>query len=662
MAVTRIEILQRRPYADGRSFGNTGSYERIDAIAHYCVDPGHEINKLITDLNLATTGSDGLVHFSGDLTLLQPFDPSAGNRALLLAVPNRGRRMLTHINIGQVPITPSAKIEPGDGFLFEEGWTIAWTGWQCDVPRDSTGARIGLEAPQVPLHARGPRDKMQLRLQVNHDHECLPLTDQHVGDLGRHRPIQPLDLEDPEATLMVRDSIYAVPKILPRDCWRFALVEGDKVIEDPEHVWLRGGFRAGLIYDLLYQPRDCPVVGAGLLATRDMAGWLRRDPQSPTADRLDHVIGEGISQCGRFWRTFIYLGLNQTDTDQPAVDGVLCHIAGARRGEFNQRYGQPSVQPTPSLGHLFPFADEEQQDPFRRQRDGLLLRQRAAGYLPKIMYTDTSAEYWRGDAALSHTDLVDNGDVEPPSKVRRYLFSSTQHSSAVPTLSDTSLYGSRGGNPINTVDYRPLYRSCLTNLLTWVTRDEAPPASLFPRFADGSRWSRLQALDHLAAIPGLSLPDPAVMTVMRPLDLGPNADRGKPDLPAQAGEDSYPDWVSALDDDGNEIAGIAMPFITCPLATHTGFNPRHPKTGGVGQLLEYFGSTLPFARDIDERAAANDPRPAISERYRDRAEYLAQVRKVAEKLAAGNYLLARDIDLCCELAAERYDVVLAQSE
>ena len=40
-----------------------------------------------------------------------------------------------------------------------------------------------------------------------------------------------------------------------------------------------------------------------------------------------------------------------------AFDGLNPHVAGARRGEFNHRFAQPSVQPTPSFGHLFPFAE-----------------------------------------------------------------------------------------------------------------------------------------------------------------------------------------------------------------------------------------------------------------------------------------------------------------
>jgi hypothetical protein len=117
----------------------------------------------------------------------------------------------------------------------------------------------------------------------------------------------------------------------------------------------------------------------------------------------------------------------------------------------------------------------------------------------------------------------------------------------------------------------------------------------------------------------------------------------------------YLAFVAAVDADGNETGAVRMPDVEVPVATHTGFNVRHPRSGGAGQLLEYVGLTLPFPRDAAERARRGDPRPAIAERYSGRADYLARVRAVARRLAAKRLLLEEDIDLCVDLAAERYD-------
>jgi hypothetical protein len=212
---------------------------------------------------------------------------------------------------------------------------------------------------------------------------------------------------------------------------------------------------------------------------------------------------------------------------------------------------------------------------------------------------------------------------------------------------------------MNIVDYRPLYRAALSNLLGWIAEDAEPPASAYPRTGDNSRAKRAEMIETLSGIPAVNLPDAAVLTTMYPLDLGPQAARGIGAMPAVAGPELYPDWVSTVDGDGNEVAGIRMPDITVPVATHVGFNPRHPDTGGSGQLLEYVGSTVPFAADAAAREAAGDPRPSIGERYRDRADYLERIRAAAHELVERKYLLAEDLEVCVEIAGARYDACLA---
>jgi hypothetical protein len=657
MSVTRLEILDRQPYENGRSFGDVGPFDRIDAIAHYAVDPLHAANQGIVDLALAARDDEGLVRFSGDMTLLMPRQPERGNRALIMHVPNRGGRQLSRLNLCSRPDQDTAAVDPGDGFLFECGWTVGWAGWQWDVPRSPERLRIGLAAPDVPMAARRPDGQIQLRLQIFQGKSSLPLTDQHVGDHGNHRLIRSADVNDTEATLLVRHGPYGDADIIPRERWRFARAVDGLAVEDDGHIWLDGGFQPGLTYDVLYTPHDCPVVGAGLLATRDLTSYLRYGADGPTAGSINHVVGEGQSQCGRFLRTYLHLGLNNDEAGRPVFDGILAHIAGGRRGEFNNRHGQPSVQPTPLFGHLLPCADEPHPEPRTGRTAGLLDRQRQNGGSPKIIYTDTSSEYWRGDASLTHTDLASGGDVTLPNDVRRYLFSSTQHSAGDVPLTQHTTFGGLGSAPVNIVDYRPLYRAALMNLLAWVADGVEPPESAYPRASTNTRQSRREAMATLAAIPGLAMPDPDVLTTMYPLDLGDHAERGIAAPPAVVGRAAYPDWVSTVDADGNETGGVPMPDITVPVATHTGFNPRHPDCGGPGELLEYIGSTVPFAATEKARAAAGDPRPSLAQRHASREDYLGQVRQAAQVLVERRYLLAPDIDVCVDIAAARYDAI-----
>jgi hypothetical protein len=654
MAVARFEMIRREPYATNADFGGSGPYERIDAIAHYAVDPTLPGNDRITDLSLAER-KHGKVEFTGDVTLLVP--RGKANRALLVNFPNRGNRTATRLfNRAPFELVPTDEIDPGDGFLMRHGWTVAFCGWQWDAPKP--GPRMGITPPQVPPRVRNPDGNMHLRIQPNEVTAAYPLTDHHVGSIGQHRPIAARNVSDAEARLLVRPSMYGEAEEISRNRWQFARDELGAPVADAEWVRLEGGFQPGLVYDLIYVPRDCPVAGAGLLAMRDLAAFLRRHPASPLAGNVDHVIGEGISQCGRLMRTFLGLGLNTAEDGGPAYDGLLIHVAGGRRGEFNMRYGQPSVQPTPAFGHLFPFADDPTHDPASGRTAGLLDLQRAAGNVPKIFQTDTSAEYWRGDASLAHIAPDASRDLELPREVRRYLYGSTQHTPGALPFADLSPFGSHGSNWFNVVDYRPLHRAGLMSLLAWIRDGNEPPASVYPRLSDGTAVTRAQVVERLAKIPGLVPPVVDLLPGVRPLEVGRLADRGIGTFPARPVGPPYLAFVAALDADGNETGAVRMPDVEVPIATHTGFNVRHPRSGGAGQLLEYVGLTVPFPRGAAERVGTGDPRPAIAERYGGRSDYLARVRAAARRLTAERLLLEEDIELCVDLAAERYDACM----
>jgi hypothetical protein len=139
------------------------------------------------------------------------------------------------------------------------------------------------------------------------------------------------------------------------------------------------------------------------------------------------------------------------------------------------------------------------------------------------------------------------------------------------------------------------------------------------------------------------------------LDFGADPDaRHTSILPPHVGR-PYGSRVAAVDDDGNEVAGIRLPEVRVPLATHTGWTLRHPEIGGSQQLLVFAGGTLPFPRTRAERAASADPRRSIGERYRSREDYLAAIRRAARELCAERYLLEEDIELSVTMAARQWD-------
>src|SRR5436190_6665589 len=346
MSVTHLEIQSRVPFAGGAVFSDAGPYERIDGTLYYAVDPADPANAGIVELDKAARDSQGRVRFRGDLCLLQPVEAQRGSRRLLLEVPNRGRRgALGRFNRPATPGAPRLEtggIEVGDGLLLNEGWAVAWVGWQWDVIRDLTPeGLLGLDPPQARDDSGQPiRGQVMVEWQLD-----TPQADKLLADRV-HQPYPAAQFDEPDAILWSRDYPEAPRVEISRHRWRFAHDEGGTPVPDATHVWLEGGFQPGVIYDLRYTTSVCPVVGAGLLTIRDGAGYLRygtAEAGNPCAGRLDYAIGTGSSQCGRFLRNFLLLGLNADEASRPVFDGLLIHVAGARRGEFNHRYAQPSA-------------------------------------------------------------------------------------------------------------------------------------------------------------------------------------------------------------------------------------------------------------------------------------------------------------------------------
>jgi hypothetical protein len=653
MAVLTLDITDRRAYANGQSFDAVGPYEQIRGTVTFAVDPAHRANQSIVDLDLAPRDDGGRVRFVSDFNLVKPVDPAKGSGRLLVELPNRGRKLTGRLNRAPVEAAQSAEGHPGDGWLYRNGWSVASIGWQWDVIRSDR--LLGMVAPVafkdgLPVSGQNiieirPSVRERTALLANREHDCYKVT----------------RIDDPTAVLYVRDWEDGPHSIVPRSQWRFARETLDgRVLPSREHVYLEGGFEPGRYYDLVYTAESAVVVGAGLLAFRDIASFLRDDSAAnPLAGQVQKAYGFGISQTGRMVRHFLYLGLNVDEAGRQVYDGLLPHVAGARLGEFNHRFAQPSVQATAGFGHLFPFADDEMRDPLTGQSDGFLRRQRALGGMPKLIYTNTGAEYWRGDGSLLHTDPTASRDLPQTPETRIYHFASTQHSiGTLPQRQVNADDGSRGRYPFGVVDYAPLLRCALMNLDRWVAEGVEPPPSRHPRIDDGTAVPRAKVIEAFKAFPDQAVPDPDKLWVIRTLDLGADAERGVGVYPVKEGA-TYPCLASAVDADGNEIAGIRLPDATVPVATHTGWNLRHPGSGSPEQQIPMQGFSRFFAATRAQRLASNDPRPSLEERYQSKEQYLALVRKAAEALAEQRYVLPGDVDILVANAAERWDAAVA---
>jgi hypothetical protein len=104
---------------------------------------------------------------------------------------------------------------------------------------------------------------------------------------------------------------------------------------------------------------------------------------------------------------------------------------------------------------------------------------------------------------------------------------------------------------------------------------------------------------------------------------------------------AYTPLVSQVDGDGNEVAGIRLPAIAVPVATHTGWNfykAPYPE----GELCDREGSYVPFARTQAERLANGDPRLSLEERYGNQEAYVQKVKEAVHELQNAGLLLPED--------------------
>ena len=657
MALTRLEIGTRTAFAGGQTFGDVGRYERIDGVAHFSADPAHGDNAAIADIGLAPRNGNGLVEFSSDFRIIKPVDNDHGNGRLLLDVLNRGKELALK-NLNSSPdAPPDADPHPGNGFLMRQGYSLVWCGWQHDVP-DAPG----LFRCNVPNARNADGSPVSGRIVISFQPTAATTT-QFLSDRD-HGPYPTNHLESWDSVLTVQDYEDGPEVVIPREQWAFARLVDGRRVPDAAHVTMDGGFEAGKVYRVVYETSHAPVVGLGLLASRDIVAWLRYGDSddvgtaNPLAGALGRAYAYGRSQSGRFLRQMLHVGLNRDEEGRIVFEGMLPNVAGGKMGEFNVRFGQPSSLSNRSVNNVPPFLDIDPDG-----GDGVLAEVTRRGVAPKVIYTNTSSEYWGGHGALAHVTPDGKSDVTLPDNVRSWLFCGTQHGPANLPISDTNPdTGARGTQALNYVDYRPLMRAALYWLDRWVTHNEELPANGYPNHADETIVPADSLREWFGALPGVEFP--RHQKVMRALNFGPY--RAVPTvIPPELG-DEYPSLVSAVDADGNEVGGVRLPAVSVPLATYTGWNVRHPDIGGAGQTLApggtVVGGAIPFAVTRAERLASGDPRPSIEERYGSREEYLARVRESAEGLVEAGYMLAEDVDVVVGQGGEVYDAIVGVRE
>ena len=637
--LTRLQIDRTEPFAEGASFGDSGAYVRLMGTAYGELDPHHARNTCIVDLEKAPRNARGRVEYEMDVYILQPADVARGSRTLLYEVNNRGRKMLLSVLHEAQETSPGALNDPttladaGNGFAFQRGYTMVWSGWDPDAPRaqHGMGIRVPIATEQGAPIVKTIRDEFIFGTRVPTTRTTAPLS----------YPAATLDQRQARLTVRAREADEGT--VIPPERWAYV---------DAHHIQLLpegAGFEPGLIYDFWYPATDPKILGIGFAATRDLVSFLRyqtRDREGvPNPVALSDadvgmraVLAFGNSQSGRYLRHHTALGFNQDEQQRKVFDGVLTNVAGIGKVFTNTAFGQPYRTGTQHEDHAFPenwlpFAHTPQIDPSTGQPHALL---RGDGFDPLIIEVNTSTEYWQKGASLLHIDLEGQRDLPLPDTVRLFLMAGTQHGGRAGL---TPVQGS-GYHPRNPHNPTPALRALLVALEQWVTDGVEPPTSRIPTLADGT----LVSMDALAfpAIPSVQVPSQMNVIVARHDWVHPEP---KPAV-------VYGARIPQVDSDGNEIAGIRLPPIAVPVATYTGWN-LYKAPYPEGELCDREGSYLPFASSRVERAAVGDPRPSLEERYANRAAYVKQVEEAAQALVDARLLLPEEVSRYIDEASSR---------
>ena len=619
--VVRVEVNSREVESDAPEDGPAGPYEVIKGIIYLEVDPDDPANRMIVDLNLAERNARGNVELSTDFEIHKPVDADRGNRRLLYFVNNRGHRIgVWHFCY-----------EAGENWLYRKGWSYLWCGWNCDVIQSDETLNIN-----VPV-ATENGNTITGRVYT----EIISYSDFVVNGQplvwGGSIAYKPVDMNDPQASLTMRQYRWEDPIEVRRDQWSFARPENGEPVPHPGYLYVDQGIKPGWLYDLVYTAKDPKVTGLGLAAIRDVVSFFRYEEAddagfpNPLAGVIDHAYSWGHSQSARLLYHFVYDDFNGDEKGRMVFEGLQANCGGAGKGQFNSRFAQTTRHGSHHEDNLFPidffpFNTVEQYDPVTGERGDGLGRARRSGFLPKIFFVNSSTDYWTRAASLLHTDVQGKKDAEIDPNVRIFAIAGRAH-----------------------VDDRIglVGRALLTALDEWVTDGVEPPESQIPRISDGTLVSIEDFRKIFPAIPGVRIPE-SYYNPYR-LDPGPRwRSEGIADnVPPKTGP-RYVCLVPQVDADGNEIAGVRLPEVALPLATFTGWTMRNPAFSRT--LGRNTGRIWPLPATAEDRERTGDPRESLQERFGSGEDYLEKAKQRLSDLKRQRLLLDEDYDMLLEQA------------
>jgi Alpha/beta hydrolase domain len=644
----------QNPTFGGTTFGPVGAYQKIVGTASGTIDPSDPHNATITDLQLAPKDANGLIDYSMDFYILTPVDPTKGNHKVFFELPNRGSKQFGRFNGSGGGNNPTTAADAGTAFLMNQGYTMIWGSWEPTVPR--TNGSMGVTSV-VAKNADGSSITGPAYEYIENDNATTTSFTTAYNTNSTDTTL---------ATLTARAHLTDTPTPVPSTGW--AWTSSNTIALLPAGT----PFQQAWIYELSYTAKDPIVGGVGFAALRDLASFFRNatadtvGTPNPVANAgLTRFVTWTLSQPSRTMNDFIWLGFNQDLNGKQVFDGAFNWVGAGDGVGLNYRFEQSGRTERNRQQHLyqegtFPFSYSTLTDPLSGKTDGRNMRCTATSTCPKVMNIISANEYWVKAGSLIHTDLAGN-DIPDPANVRNYLISGTQHASpaAANSLGVCQQFG-------NAVDQNPALRALWVDLDQWLDGTPPPPSAVPSRASGTAVFSSTTANSPLGVgvvsqaalgwptIPGVTFT--GLITVHNLWDWGPQYDSGIMSInPPMATGKVYPSFVSKVDSDGNEIAGIRLPLVTAPVATTAGWNLRSAAFGGPDGC-ESTGTLIPFSPTVAAKVAG-DPRLSLDERYGSHAGYVAAVTAAANALAAQRLLLPADVQTYITTAQQPVKVI-----
>ena len=650
--IIRIEITSvESPTFEGRTFGTVGPYEKLRGRAYGEIDPTDPHNAVITDIELAPRNANGMVEYAMDVFILKPVDLSRGNHKLFLDMNNRGQMRVGRLNDVAVTNNPTTATDAGSGFIMNLGYSVVGNGWDFGAPSEDDRLTISLPVAKNPdgSSITGPSYEY-----INFD---------NAESVSYELAYPAATLDKSVATLTIRARLDDELTTIPRAGWDYV---------DQKRIRLlpaRTPFKQSHVYEFTYIAKDPVVAALGLAATRDLISFLRhatRDDAgtpNPLAGDVRHTFSFSISQPSRALHDFQTRGFNEDEQGRRVIDGMLKWTGGASGDQINYRFAQTGRTERNRQNHLypegvFPFAYPALTDHLSGRTGGRGTRCTASSTCAKTFEANSSNEYWVKAGSLLHSDTRGR-DLEDPENVRFFLISGLSHGVGNVT--------SRGicQQSLNPTSPYPALRALLVALDQWVVQDAEPPRSRVARQADNTAVTAVPRPGYQSGIiPQEALGWPTIpgvtytglITTRYHLDFGPTL--GEDGIatnmpPSLAERPTYPVFVSKVDQDGNELAGIRLPPVEAPVATTTGWALRRDGYG-LNDGCEGSGQHIPFAKTRAERLASADPRLSLEERYETHDGYVEAVASAARQLMEERLLLEEDV--------QRYENEAANSD